>query len=433
MRETPFVPEPPLRLYRLIFALVLPMLLIRLGLRVAAGKEAAGTLAERLGFGAATVPGAVWLHAASNGELVSARPLIEEMLDRAPDLRLLITVNTVTARALAEGWMREPALTGRLAVRMAPLDSRGCLGRFFARHAPSALIVIENEIWPNRLAMAGERAIPVLIAGGRMSARSARRWRKIGLGRVLAPAIGAVSAQDEASAAGFRGFGVPEARMLPAVNLKTAVAPAAATWSPGWERALTVLAASTHEGEDEIVLDAFRVAREQVPGLRLILAPRHPRRAPAIARLIADRGLNVAIRSAGDDSATADVLLADTMGEMANWYRAASVCFVGGTLVDKGGHTPFEPVACGAAVVHGPFTENHRAPFGALDAAGAAVAVRDAATLGPALAMGGAEAARLAARATEALGPMTGRAAIGGLAAAFLGIIAAKTGKIRAG
>lgn len=422
-----------MRLYRLILALVLPLLLARLGARVLAGKEAAGTLGERLGFGAATEPGAIWLHAASNGELVSARPLIAAMLARAPGLRFLITVNTVTARALAADWAQEPALSGHLAVRMAPLDSRGCLGRFFARHAPAALIVIENEIWPNRLTMAGERAIPVLIAGGRMSARSARRWRKIGLGPVLAPAIAAVSAQDEASAAGFRGFGVPAGRMLATVNLKTAVAPPAATWSPGWARALTVLAASTHEGEDAIVLDAFLAARRQIPGLRLILAPRHPRRAPAIARLIAERGLSIALRSAGDDTSAADVLLADTMGEMANWYRAASVCFVGGTLVDKGGHTPFEPVSCGCAIVHGPFTANHRAPFGALDAAGAAVAAGDADALGRAFAMGGAEASRLALRAGEVLAPMTGHAAIEGLAAAFLGIIGAKTGTGRTG
>lgn len=422
-----------MRRYRLILGLVLPVLLLRLVWRVLRGHEPAASLTERLGGGMPTRAGAVWLHAASNGELVSARPLIEAMFADNAEMRLLLTVNTITARQMAQEWANGWA-KGRIEARMAPLDARLCLSRFLARHRPCALIVIENEIWPNRFIMAQERAMPVLIAGGRMSARSARRWRKLGLGPMIAPAITAVSAQDSASETGFRDFGVSPERILPIVNLKTAVALPEATWSPGWARDKTVLAASTHEGEEEIVLEAFCRARQASPDLHLILAPRHPRRAADISRLIAASGLTFQRRSEGVTPTEPGhivpeaVLLADTMGEMANWYRAASLCFVGGTLVAKGGHTPFEPVACGCAIIHGPSIDNHRAAFDALDHAGAAFQVRNSETLTQAFLQPEAEIAQMAEAARLALSPLMGSAAVEALSRTLLARISAQTG-----
>ena len=384
-------------LYRLLLSLALPVLLARLLGRVLRGGEPAAMLAERLGGGEAAAPGALWLHAASNGELASARPLIAALQAARPDLRLLVTVNTVTARAMAQGW-GDP----RIAVRAAPLDARWSVARFLARHRPAALIGIENELWPNRFAMAAARGLPVFVIGARMSARSAARWRRTGLGPRLMATITALSAQDEASEAAFQGLGLPAARLLPRLNLKTEISAPPPGFALPWPREKTLLAASTHEGEEEIVLEAFVRARAHDPELRLILAPRHPRRAEEIARLIAAQGLAHVTRTSGA-APGAPVLLADTMGEMANWYAAAGICFIGGTLAPKGGHTPFEPVAYGCALAHGPSVANHAAAFAALDAGGAALAVRDAATLAAAFETTPAGQADLAARAQAAL------------------------------
>lgn len=386
----------------------MPFIVMRLALR-----EPWTRLSQRLGGGRSTTSGAVWLHAASNGEVVSARPLIDAMLARSPQMRLLVTVNTVTAHDLVSGWA-DP----RIVVRMAPLDGLWCLQRFWRRHRPCALIVIENEVWPNRFAMMRSRNLPVLIAGGRMSVRSARRWCRTGMGRRLASAITAVSAQDTTSEAGFAALGVTTDKMLPIVNLKTAIRMPDATWLPDWPRETTVLAASTHEGEEGIVLDAFVRARARIPELRLILAPRHPRRTAEVERLLTDASLDYTKRSVGGAGAT--VLLADTMGEMANWYRAASICFVGGSLVDRGGHTPFEPVACGCAIVRGPSIANHRAPFEALERDNAAIVVRDVDDLADAFAIGGMRAGELAKRAQMALAPFMSQRAVDDLADAFV-------------
>ncbi|RLL71372.1 3-deoxy-D-manno-octulosonic acid transferase [Paenirhodobacter hankyongi] len=401
-------------LYRLLLSLALPVLLIRLGLRALRGAEPAAALAERLGGGAPSAPGAIWLHAASNGELISAQPLIAALFAARPGLRLVVTTNTVTARAMALGWGDE-----RITVRAAPLDTRWALARFLARHRPAALIVVENELWPNRLLGCAARGLPVLAIGARMSARSARRWRKTGLGPRLMRAVTALSAQDPASEAEFRALGLPARATLPIVNLKTAVRLPEPDVSLGWPRETTLLAASTHEGEEEIVLDAFARARTANPSLRLILAPRHPRRGPEIARLITARGLAFATRSTGAP-ATAPVLLADTMGEMTNWYAAAGICFIGGTLAPKGGHTPFEPAAQGCALLHGPSVFNHGDAFAALDAARGAIRVEDADSLAAGFALAPAAQTDLARAARRALAALAAEGAPARLAKALL-------------
>ena len=384
-------------LYRLALSLALPVLVARFYWQSLSGAAPREAFAERLGGGRPAAAGAIWLHAASNGELASAQPLVDALLSARPDLRLLVTTNTLTAQSLARSWAEQ-----RLSVRMAPLDARWMLARFLARHRPAALIVVENELWPNRFAAVAGAGLPLFMVGGRISARSAGRWRRLGLGAGLMQAVTALSAQDAASEAAFCAMGLPQDRLLARLNLKTAVAAASAKVALPWPRASTVLAASTHPGEDEIVLDAFLAARRTAPGLRLILAPRHARRGPEVARLIADRGLGFSTRSAGEPPGP-EVYLADTMGEMASWYAAAGTCFIGGSLVEKGGHTPFEPAAQGCALVHGPSVFNHAEAFAALREAGAARPVTDAATLAQAFGLAASAQTALAAKAQAAL------------------------------
>ena len=381
----------------LTYIFALPVL-IALIWRVLRRSESWVHLRQRLGRGAA-VEGALWLHAASNGELTSARALIETLLAENPERRVLVTTNTVSAQDLAVGW-GDP----RIIARLAPLDHALVLRGFLRRHKPHALLIVENELWPNRIALARRRGIPVIVIGARMSQRSAARWAKLSLARQIMTQITAVSAQDAESEARFVELGLAESRLLPRINLKTA--PQAGSAAPlGWPRASTILAASTHEGEDAPVLDAFARAHAARPELRLILAPRHPRRGPEIATLIARAGLRHATRSMGDPP-DVEVYLADTLGEMDNWYASAGLCFIGGSLVDKGGHTPFEPAAHHCAILHGPYVSNFTAAFGALDAQGGAILCRNAAGLAEAMRdLGVAEQTQMAQAARDALGP----------------------------
>ncbi|MCG6901083.1 MAG: 3-deoxy-D-manno-octulosonic acid transferase [Rhodobacter sp.] len=364
-------------LYRLTITALAPLVLALLIWRVARGRETWGDLAQRLGGGAETGGdgSAIWVHGASNGELTSARRLIEGLRRQNPARAMVVTTNTTTARDLVRGWQM-PSVTARLA----PLDYRPVLARFRRHWQPAVLIVLENELWANRIVTA--RA-PVAVVAARMSARSARRWAFAGglMRRVLAN-VSYLSAQDAASAQRFVSLGLETARAGPVISLKPGIEMAAppagllANYRNVFTREDTILAASTHAGEDQTVLAAFARARAERPALKLIVAPRHPHRAPDIAALIAAAGLPFARRSQGaDPDAETAVYLADTLGEMPLWYALAGVCFVGGSLVDKGGHTPFEPALAGSSIVHGPHVANFAPVYTTLDAAGAAVAV----------------------------------------------------------
>lgn len=350
---------------------------------------------------------AIWIHGASNGELTAARPLIAALARRLPEASLLITTNSRTGRALASGWG-----LARTSVRLAPIDRRRLVRAFLDHLRPSALVMVENELWPDRMLECARRGIPVLVLGGRMSEKSFRFWRRLpGLARPVLGAVRWLAPQDEGSRARFLALGLDPATLGPTLVMKAAPGESGSDRSadPPADRARTFLAASTHAGEEAAALDAFAALRPAHPGLRLILAPRHPRRRDEIEALIAARGLAFATRSRGQDrDPDLPVYLADTLGEMARWYREAGLCFVGGSLAPRGGHTPFEPATAGSVILHGPSLENFAGPYRALAEAGAALAVADADGLARALAplIGDAAAqARLAGAARAALAP----------------------------
>ncbi|WP_136685917.1 3-deoxy-D-manno-octulosonic acid transferase [Falsirhodobacter xinxiangensis] len=330
-------------LYRLVLLFALPFLCLHAWRR--------GALRDRLALGPA-IPGAIWVHGASNGEITSARRVIEALAARGD--AVLVTCNNPTAKAMVEGW--NIGVTARLA----PFDDLLTVRRFLRRWQPRALVVIENELWPERI-IAAARRMPVLAIGARMSERSARRWQKVPLMRRMLGAPSWVSAQDAQSEARLVALGLPADRLGPRLMLKTAEA-AMATPGPV-PRVETLLAASTHEGEDAPILAAFAA---QSRFRWLILAPRHPKRGPQIAQLARAMGLDVRLRSAGD-APGGQVYIADTLGEMATWYGMAGATFIGATFVEKGGHTPFEPVAAGSAVLHGPSLFNFTEVFAALN------------------------------------------------------------------
>ena len=361
-------------LYRLIMAVLLPVLLARALWR----GEGRADLAERLGFGSA---GRVdlWLHGASNGEIASARWVIEGLLAARPALRIGVTCNTLSARQMVQGWHNP-----RVTVALAPVDSAFATQRLLQRWQPRALISLEAELWPARIAACTATGVPVLMLGARMSARSARGWARVpALATATLAQVRFASAQDALSRENLARLGLPPAAIAPDFDLKAHAIAGLPTPEPlpraaraGW-----LLAASTHEGEDAAIVNAFAASGFA----HLILAPRHPSRAPAIAALLTARRLTFTLRSTGAGPGTARVLLADTLGEMDRWYALCGACIVGGTLVTKGGHTPWEPIRHGCAILHGPSTANFAAAYAALDAAGAALPVTPA-TLPAALA-----------------------------------------------
>ncbi|WP_347311025.1 3-deoxy-D-manno-octulosonic acid transferase [Defluviimonas sp. SAOS-178_SWC] len=411
-------------LYRLILSLLLwPWLALRLLWRLWTGRGDRALDERWLLDRPEPAPARrIWVHAASNGELTSARGALRSLLDRASDLRLLVTCNTSTGRDLVAGW-GDP----RIEARLAPVDLRPVLNRFLDLWRPSALVIVENELWPERLVTSAAHGLPVFVIGARMSARSHRFWSRLpGLARRLMKSITWLAPQDEDSRTRFTDLGLAPDRIGPAMVLKSAAAASDAAPLP-FPRAHTILAASTHEGEEEIVLDAFAAARADLPDLHLVLAPRHPRRRDEVEAAIRKHGLAFATRSRGaDPEAGTPVYLADTLGEMDRWYAGAGVTFVGGSLIDRGGHTPFEPAAHGSAILTGPHVSNAAPAYAALIAAGGATEVRDAASLATAI-------RALADPALQAKQTGAARAALAGFGAsdaidAFLAALADATG-----
>ena len=358
--------------YSALMTLALPALLVAALWRVLNGTEPPAALPERLGYvprPAGSGP-ALWLHGASVGELTSSRWIIEGLLRDRPGLQILVTCNTATARAMVAKW----ALPG-VAVALAPFDSADAPGRVLRRWHPKALIVVENELWPNRLAAAHKAAVPLILIGARLSPRSAKRWAKLpGLVTPMLASVAWMSAQDAGSRERLAALGVPAAALGPDFALKALIP---RTQPPGLPspapRAQILLAASTHDGEEAPILAAFRA---QTNFTHLILAPRHPVRGAQIAALIQSQGFPLARRSLGaSPQPDHPVFLADTLGEMDLWYAMSGTCLIGGSLADNGGHTPYEPGQHNCALLHGASTTNFAALFAWLDAAGAALAV----------------------------------------------------------
>ncbi|MEC3862045.1 glycosyltransferase N-terminal domain-containing protein [Mesobacterium sp. TK19101] len=349
-------------LYRLLISILAAVVLTRAALR-ADGRA----LRDRLGRNAPQSEGAhIWLHAASNGELASARPVIAALRAAYAQTPLLITCNSESGVALARSWGID-----RVSAHLAPLDLSRVSRRMMKRWKVRAFIAMESELWPHRILSCQG---PVIVLGARMSAGTAKSW--VRLDRLARRVLGRVvyaSAQDAGSRQRLVSLGLPEDRFGPDLNLKALYLPSPMhdpALAAAFDRAETWLAASTHEGEEDILAKAHQLALQKRPNLRLILAPRHPGRGDEVAAILTRAGLSFSRRSKGQSPEGVSVYLADTLGEMPLWYDLAGVCFIAGSLTDRGGHTPFEPAAHGQAILHGPDVANFADSYAALQAAG---------------------------------------------------------------
>ena len=374
-------------LYTLAWWLALPLVLARLWLR---GRQEPGYRrhwGERLGFyGHQPAPAAdtIWLHAVSVGETRAAEPLIDALLAAWPDCRIVLTHMTPTGRATGKALFAKHG--ARLVQSYLPYDT-GAMPASFIRHfAPRICILMETEVWPNLIHQCNRYKVPVVLANARLSQRSLGKAQR--LGKLIADAargITLVAAQTPDDADRVRQLGVRDVVVTGSIKFDVVVPEAALATGAALRAAIgarpVLLCASTREGEEPLILDAY--IRASLPANALLLiVPRHPQRFDEVEKLIAARGLAVRRRSglAQDDAVAqgTQVLLGDSMGEMFAYYAACDCAFVGGSLLPLGGQNLIEPAALGKPVLIGPHTFNFALVTEQAIAAGGAALVADA-------------------------------------------------------
>ncbi len=373
--------------YRFAGVLLRPVVPFLLSGRVSRGKEDAQRLGERYGHASLPRPPGrvVWVHAASVGETNAVLPLIERLTRIG--LAVVFTTTTVTSAAIAA-----KRLPGGALHQFAPLDLAPFVASFLAHWRPNLALFVESEMWPTMVRKLAEAEIPLVVVNARLSERSFRGWKRFaGFAGTVFPRITLCLARSEDDANRFAGLGAGNVRAVG--NLKFDVPPLSADGGalarlktaidgrPAW------VAASTHEGEEEIVGEAHKLIRQRHGRVLTIIVPRHPERGDAVRAMLAGKDLTVAQRSRGNPLLhEIDVYLADTLGELGLFYRLAPIAFLGGSLIPHGGQNPIEPARLDTAVLHGPHVHNFADIYAALDAAVPAGPITDAASLADAVA-----------------------------------------------
>lgn len=358
----------PRLLYTLVYALLMPLILLRLLLRSRLAPAYRQRWLER--FGQFPAPGfdrstpVIWLHAVSVGETLAAVPLVRHLQADHPEWQWMITTTTPTGSERVRA-----VFSNTVAHVYAPYDLPFFLAAFIQRVRPSIAIVMETELWPNMLHSCKQSHIPVLVANARLSEKSARGYAKLApLIRSMLADISMIAAQQKADGERFIALGLKHEQLRVTGSIKFDITIDAAMreksaalheqWSCDGSRAVW-LVASTHPGEDAIILAAFTRIKKQQPDVLLVLVPRHPERFVSVAAQCEQAGWSVVKRSTNSviDTKT-DIVVGDTMGELFSFYGAADVAFVGGSLVPVGGHNLIEPAAWACPIISGPHLFN---------------------------------------------------------------------------
>lgn len=373
-------------LYSCLFYLALPLVALRLWLRARKAPAYAKRVGERFSYGLPRMqPGGIWVHAVSVGESIAAAPMIRGLLARYPQLPMTVTCMTPTGSERIQALFADEP---RVRHCYLPYDLPCAAKRFLDRVQPKLAVIMETELWPNHIHACAQRGIPVALANARLSARSAKGYARFA--RLTAPMLAEMSliaVQTETEAERFRSLGARPDTVQVTGSIKfdltidpQLLARAAALreqWGAG-ERPVWI-AASTHEGEDEVVLAAHRQLLASYPNALLILVPRHQERFGPMFELCERQGFATVRRSSGEPvTAHTAVLLGDTMGELLFLYALADSALVGGSLVATGGHNPLEPAALALPVIMGPHVFNFLEISAMLVEAGALQQVDDA-------------------------------------------------------
>jgi 3-deoxy-D-manno-octulosonic-acid transferase len=383
-----------------------------LSLRAARGKEDRSRLGERFGRSAIQRPKGrlAWVHAASVGETNAVLPLIGRIL--ATGTSVLFTSVTVTSAGIAAARLPHGAIH-----QFAPIDVGPVIDRFLLHWQPDIALFVESEQWPLTILKLAAAGIPRILVNARMSDRSYRRWKSFGrIGHSIFARTELCLAQTSADAKRYADLGAPKVSVTG--NLKFDMPPPSAI--PAAHAALqdaiagrpVWLASSTHEGEERIAADVHRQLQATCQSLLTVIVPRHPERGGHIKNMLVEQGFAVALRSAAEELLpTTDIYVADTLGELGLFYRAAPIAFLGGSLIPHGGQNPIEPARLDTVVLHGPQVHTFMEVYEALDRSGQAELVSDAAALAAAVAglLADPDAARRrAAAAHAALAPFSG-------------------------
>jgi len=355
----------------MICRLALPFVLVRLWWQGRQSPELWENWKQRLGYVRSSPEPVIWVHAVSVGETIAAAPMVFSLLGRDLPGRILMTAMTPTGQTRARAFFGE-----RVDYAFSPYDTPGAVGRFLKRVKPRALVIMETELWPNLLSESAKQKVPVLLINARMSERSARRYERFpSLVVPLLQSIQWIAAQAQEDADRFARIGARSDAVTVTGSIKfdaevsqemRAQAESVRAEMGGADRPVWI-AASTHAGEDEQILAAHQQVLRQIPQALLVLVPRHPERFEPVAQLVKQERLTLARRSQGEPPREAQVYLADTMGELPILYGACDMAFVGGSLIERGGHNPLEPAAWGKPVLAGPHVFNFEVIYRQLD------------------------------------------------------------------
>jgi 3-deoxy-D-manno-octulosonic-acid transferase len=357
-----------LRAYRRLSAAATPLAPLLLARRLKRGKEDPRRLAERRGEAAVERPPGplIWAHGASVGEILAVMPLVECL--RARGFNVLVTSGTVTSARLAE--LRLPV--GAIH-QFIPIDAPRFIARFLDHWRPNLALFAESDLWPNLIVACAERTVPLILVNGRLSQRSYARWRR--LPRTIATLLTRFDlclAQSQGDAERYAELGAPRVSMTGNLKLDVPAPPVDGHKLAAMQAAIgsrpIIVAASTHAGEEALIIEAHRRLRASFRGLITIIAPRHPERGPGVVDIASVAGLPAAMRSRGHlpDRAT-EIYVVDTIGELGLVYRLSPIVFMGGSLVRRGGQNPIEAAKLGAAILHGPHVNNFTEIYAALD------------------------------------------------------------------
>lgn len=369
-------------LYNLLLYFSIPFVFVRFIWRSRRLVGYRQRLNERFGFVTPIPPKqeTLWIHAVSIGELIAAAPLIEALLIRYPRYRVVVTTTTPT------GAMETQKQFGNRVMHLyLPIDLPGAVQRFLHRIHPKLGIIMETELWPNLLHYAHKKQIPILLANARLSERSYLGYQRIlSLSHEMLSHITLVAAQSEMDGQRFIALGLDPQKLILTGNIKFDLQLSPSLIIEGkslrhlWNNRPTLIAASTHEGEEEIVLRAFRLIRRIHRDVLLILVPRHPDRFNKIADLCESYGFNISKRSLNETPHRhTDVLLGDTMGELRLLYAASDIAFVGGSLVPIGGHNLIEPASLSLSILTGHHLHNFTSIAHLLSEANAVTLITD--------------------------------------------------------
>lgn len=349
--------------YTLLYYLLLPVVFLRLWLRGRKAPLYRQRWAERLGFFTApNQTNGLWVHSVSVGETIAAAPLIKQIQQAHPDLPITITTMTPT------GSERVRAMFGDSVFHVyVPYDTPGAVQRFLRRVQPQLTLVMETELWPNLVHHCRRQNIPLLIANARLSERSARGYARFTkLSRDMLSKVTAIAAQGDADGQRFVALGLDEQKLHITGSVKFDIQAPDKLLAEGkklrqqWgEERPVLIAASTHQGEDEQVLEAFGGILTLHPNALLVLVPRHPERFAEVGAVCRAQGFSCVLRSKAEPvTANNQILLGDTMGEMMLLFTASDIAFVGGSLVPSGGHNYLEPAVLGMPILSGPHVFN---------------------------------------------------------------------------